>query len=415
MAGRPDSRGKALKNIATWLLTALLCLGAGLAAAQSAAPAEDIYLEAMRAISEARQADAGRLLERMVEQGPVNAGEWLDLAMVQCALGHKAEAEELFRRIEGYLPPPGILDIIAQQRRDGCQSWAAHQQWALTVARGADSNVNQGASNPFFTIGDGAPLQLLPEYQPHSDRYTVLSGDYQRELDQDGDTAYFEGHVHQNDHQSLYNTVSGFAGIDHPMHWGDWRLGSAAQVGLLTLGGQLYQEQALLQLRATPPLPLPEPLRLDLSTSYSRTDYKTLSNFNASTWELRSQLNYHKDALQGLASLGYQYDLGHNNRPGGDRQGWSARLFGHGVVAGEVQAELDWSLQDWHGSLPYSPGLIDTRRDESTRTLRAALIYPLSTRQALHLEWRQVRNGDNISIFQYDSRSLQLSWHWYGL
>jgi hypothetical protein len=44
--------------------------------------------------------------------------------------------------------------------------------------------------------------------------------------------------------------------------------------------------------------------------------------------------------------------------------------------------------------------------------LRASLAYPIGKHQALQVEARAVRNRENISIFQYNNRQLQLSWQW---
>jgi hypothetical protein len=40
------------------------------------------------------------------------------------------------------------------------------------------------------------------------------------------------------------------------------------------------------------------------------------------------------------------------------------------------------------------------------------LSYPLAAHQSLNLEARAVRNAENISLFQYNSRQIQLNWQW---
>ncbi len=400
-----------MKNRLSHLLLAAF-LAAGTASAQEAS-GEDLYLKAMQAISEGRQADAGLSLERMIEMGPQNAGEWLDLAMVHCALGHAREAAALFDSIEQrFAPERGVLGLIEQQRAQGCQPVQPLRQWALSLARGHDSNVNQGASNPYYSIG-GTPIQLLPEYQPRGDGYTALSADFLSNLGNNGDTAFVQAHLRQQDHLSAYNTISLFAGLDHPWRYGRWRWRSTAQLGLLTLGGQLYQEQVQLLVRATPPLQLPDKLDFHVQGSLARTDYKTLSNFNSSTVELRSVLGYRDVALQGQLSMALQYDQGPLARPGGDRSGWNLRAFVHSDLGDKLQGELDLSRQNWDGKNNYSPGLIDLHRNQATLAWRATLIYPLSRSQTLQLEWGQVHNRESISIFQYDSHQLQLTWKYY--
>ena len=378
----------------------------------------DLYQEAMQSIAEGRQLEASRTLAKMIAQGPANAGEWLDLGMLQCALGNREEAEQIFQNIERrFDPPKGIRDIIDQQRIQGCYVWQAHSQWALTVARGFDRNVNQGASNPLYTIGDGAggsggTLELLPEYLPQADRYSVISADYLRDLDQNGTLGFMQLYVRHNDALSRYNTISLYGGAERAWRFKRWQVRATGALGALSLGGQLYQKQVQLQGRVTPPLTLPKGMEWTLMGGLTHMSYQTLSNFDANISELRNTLSYRADAYQTQLSVGWQNDHAVSSRPGGDRQGASAGVFVHGKLWRQFEGELDWTLQRWNGASAYSPGVIDVVRRQDTRALRAALLYPVSANSTVQLEWRQVHNRENISIFQYDNRQLQLSWRW---
>ncbi|MBV7537497.1 tetratricopeptide repeat protein [Duganella sp. sic0402] len=400
-----------MKNYLPALLGGLLCTA--IACAQEAPVEEDLYLTAMQSIADGRRADASLILDRMLTRGAQHAGEWLDLAMIQCALGNDAEAEALFLRIEReYQPPQGIRDIIAQQRQQGCFRWKPQVMWSVNGARGYDSNVNQGASTPFFTDSNGVPLELLPEYKPHADHYSIASADYLREISPDGDIAFAQAHLRKYDRESGYNSASIFIGAEHPWQAGRWQMRSTALLGALTLGGSLYQEQAQLQLRAAPPLKLPKGYDFALLGSVSRTRYTTLSNFDSTTVELRNILGYRTSSSQLQAAFGYQRDLGSAARPGGDRSGWSMRLYGRRTLFDALQGELELTGQRWSGQNVYSPGLIDVVRKQNNLVLRSVLSYPIQRDQTLQLEWRQVRNRENISIFQYDAHQIQLSWRW---
>lgn len=382
------------------------------AAAAVAIAAPDLYLEAMRALTEGRQDDAAAILERMHQLGPRHAGEWLDLALIHCALGNAERAEALFSDIETrFAPPVGIRNIIANQRKLGCLGWQANRQWSLGLSRGSDSNANQGASNGNFII-DGAPAELLAEFRPRPDQFSAATLDYFRELNRNGDIAYVQAGARRYDRLSQYDTMSLFAGAEHPWRAGRWQLRGSAMAGVVTLNGRLYQQQGQLQLRATPPLALPESLKLQVSAAVTRLNYKTLSNFGATTLELRTLLDYRKDTLRLQSSVGLLDDRGNAARPGGDRRGWSARLSGRRALVGPLQGELDLSYLRWQGEAAYSPRFIDARRRQGTGSARAALIYPLGAEHSVQLEWRQVDNRENISIFQYRSRQLQLSWQW---
>ncbi|UTY58025.1 tetratricopeptide repeat protein [Massilia sp. erpn] len=407
----------------------LLFLGAALAAllalpgaAQTPAGADaragaeaDLYLLAMQAIAEGRRSEASQILVRMIAQGPRQAGEWLDLAMLQCALGHAEEAEQLFRTLEtSFAPPPGVRELIAQQRERGCAGWKRLVQWSLSATRGHDRNVNQGASNALFQIGDGPPLELTPDYLPKADAFSAVSADLYSDLNQDGTLGMLQVQARRNDTLSSYNTISLFGGVDHPWRLGRWRLRNHVALGAFSLGGRLYQLQSQAQLRATPPLALPAGMELNLAAGLAHTNYRTLSNFDSNTAEVRAILNQRSSTRFAQLSLSGLYDRATANRPGGDRKGWYASVFGRQLLRPGLEAELEWTLQHWQGQSAYSPGFIDATRHQLTHTLRSTLVYNLNSETALVLDWRKVRNQENIPIFQYDNQVVQLSWRWRG-
>jgi hypothetical protein len=385
--------------------------------AQDKAQAEvqaDLYEEAMTAITEGRRSAASTILAQMIAQGPNDPGGWMDLAMLQCALGHGDEAEQLFRSIETKLnPPQNVRDIIAQQRANGCLAAALRKQWGVSVARGYESNVNQGASNPFFELsGSNTPLQLQPEYLPQGDQYSIVSGDYLQDLSQDGDVGFLQLHVRHNDRLSKYNTISLFGGVDHPLRWKRWKGRATAIAGALTLDGRLYQQQAGVQLRVVPPVPLPQRWELSFQTGLTHLAYKTLNNFDSNSSELRSTLTYRTSEHQAQFTTGVTNDHAVAERPGGNRHGWQAGFNARSRLWGDMEGEFDLSRQHWQGQSVYSPGLIDIIRDQDTRTIRGTLLYPLSQRAVLLVDLRHVRNHENISIFQYNNRQIQVSLRW---
>ncbi len=379
---------------------------------------QDLYMDAMHSIAEGRPDEASDALTRMIEQEPQHAGAWLDLAIIQCELGHATEAERLFQIIEErFAPPPGIREVIAAHRAKGCKGWEARSQWSLALGRGVDSNVNQGASSPTFSIGSGnsrIDLQLLPEYLPQHDQYTLLAAEYSRDLDKSGSVGFVQLRSRVNDSLTRYNTTSLRFGLEHPWRIGDWGLRTTGALGLLTLGNQLYQKQGQLQLRVAPPLALPEHFRFNVLTGLTRVQYDTLANYDSNTIEGGGVLMYQDGKSRVEASAGYLTDRGAASRLGGNRSGWYAGIQGSRRLGHDMTGELGWSQQHWLSTTPYSPGLIDQIRRQDTQLLRAALIVPIKPQHSLQIELRQVRNNENISIFQYNSQLLQVSWQWVG-
>jgi hypothetical protein len=382
-------------------------------------PSQLLYRDALQSIAEGRNNDASETLSRVIDSEPMHAGAWLDLGLIQCALGHGDEAERLFATIETrFDPPPGILELIANARTEGCKAWQPHSQLTLLLARGWDQNVNQGSTGSYSITGtDGLPVDipLTADFRPRHDQYTLASVDYLRDLSSNGTIAFLQLQARRDDRIAEYNTNSLFAGVETPWRLRDWTLRGTAMVGLTTLGGQLYQKQGQLQGRITPPLPLPGSVQVSFSASLTHLHYLTLDNFDSNTIEAGGQLTYRGKNDYASAALTYLEDRATGQRPGGDRSGTLANLLWRRGLGMGLTGELGLTRQTWNSVSAYSPGLIDQVRDQDTRVLRAALSYPVGRSQVLKLELREVHNQENISIFQYNDRQIQFSWQWQGL
>lgn len=379
---------------------------------------EDLYLDALRAIHEHRSQDAKDILSKLITIEPQHAGALLDLAIIQCELGNAKEAENLFADIvTRFAPAPAILEVIAKHRAQGCQSPRANSRFSILLERGIDSNVNQGASNPNFGLGSGAnhiDLQLLPEYLPKKDTFSTISADYLRELIPGSTIGFAQLRVRKYDDLSQFNTLAIGVGVEHPWKLGNWNVSQMAMLGGLTLDSHLYQTQQLLQTRVVPPIKLPDSMQWSLIGGVTRTQYPTLLGYDANTWELRSLFSYQKNAYRAQASIAYLSDRANSNRIGGHRSGELASLQGRGRINDQVFGELGWTFQRWQSEQVYSPGLIDVARNQRTQTIRAALSFPVRENHSLLFEVRQVKNRENISLFEYNSKVLQASWLWQG-
>lgn len=399
---------------------ALLLAAAGARAQAGAADAEDpqqkLYRQAMQSLAEGRKQDASAELLDLVAREPLHAGAWIEVALIQCELGHADEAERLFATVETrFSPSRDILDVIANARETGCKRWQPSSSLSLMVGRGADQNVNQGASTSTFVVDRGGPIELplLPDFLPRRDDYSVLSANYTRDVTANGSAGFATLQLRRNDTFNQYDSAALFAGIESPYRLGRWTMRTTGMLGLVTLGGHAYQRQVVAQARVVPPLTLPWGAQFNLMGGITHTEYLTLNNFNSTTGELRGQLLYRKDDQFASASIGYLNDHALGQRPGGDRAGMMVGVFARRRLFGALTGEVGYIRQNWNSQLPYSPELlIDQVRAQATHTVRAALTYPLAGNHSLQLEARVVRNKENISIFQYNNRQLQLSWIW---
>lgn len=403
--------GLAFRNGLVVLAICLLGVGGRPVAAD-----DGLYEQAMELISEGRYGEANAVLRRLVDAEPEHAGAWLDIAILQCSIGNADDAETLFTAIETrFSPPPAIREVIAQQRARGCRRELPEAYARVRIGRGYDDNVNQGARNLNFSIGSGNSLinlVLTPDFAPKADHFTGLTTDYVQPLTPGGTLGFVQFQSRRYDNYSTYDLGSLVAGVEVPWRKGDWQWRGNFAFGALTLGGGLYQRQGQVQLQLTPPQALPAGWEASGVAGWTRIEYPTLTSFDSQVWDARGLLTYRSADAYAQGSLGYAYDHGTQTRPGGDRQGLVASLTARRRLAGEVLGELGWNQQNWNGERMYSPGLIDVAREQRTRLLRAALIVPLCKQQALHLEYRNVRNRENISLFEYREQMLQLSWQW---
>ena len=399
------------------LIGALLLLAGCAQAAEQYEPVvqEELYLAALRALADKRPEDAAELLTQFLKNEPRHAGAWLDLAISQCELGNAVEAERLFKEIEQrFAPPPGIMEVIAAKRASGCKPQTLRPaSWQMSAARGHDSNVNQGASSANFNPGGNqGDFELAPEYLPKADSYTALSGDYFYPLDAQGGMAIAQVRLRENDHVHDQDSASVQGSYVQPWQWGKWRMRGSASASALTLGHALYQRQASVQLRAAPPLPLPEHFDLALVPVLSYAQYPTRPEYSATSGELGLNLSYAARHAQALVSLGATADHGRDDRPGGNRKGWFASAQWYDAIDDRLSTDFGLFHQHWHSSEDYAPGLIDMTRHQATSIARAAVQYAFRPHQSVQLEWRVAQNRENITLFQYNERVIQLSWRW---
>ena len=388
-------------------------------------PDDVLYREALRLLDDGRPDEAAKMLQRFVGQQPKHAGAWLDLAISQCELGNAAEAERLFGEVERrFNPPPGILEAIAHYRARGCRKSVAGGgkpggALLLSATRGYDDNVNQGASNPRFAIGTGSEqtdYELSPDFLPRSDGFNQLSASWLRPVGKADTNAIVQVYSRWHDRERDLDSASVLGAVEHSWTPGAWRLRGTAALGYVTLDRALYQRQEQLQVRATPPLNtmlgLPQGVEFAVSANASRVSYPTRPAYDGTTLELGGILGYRGKRQLTQATLTRLDDDSGVGRPGGDREGWFGNLQWYGELTERVTMEAGLSHQYWRGADIYSAGLIEARRRQNMTTLRAAGQWALRPHTSLTLEWRGTFNRENISLFQYNSRALQLSLRW---
>ena len=380
------------------------------------AHADTPYNEAMQAIAEGRLSDAERLLTSLIKDEPRHAGAWLDLAMLYCASGNKLGAERLFLDIEQqFAPPPAILDVISRQRLAGCKGWQARSEYTLRLTLGHETNANQGASNPLYAFGSGlsqVELVLLPAYLPKPDSYKATYFELTRQINPDGLAAVMQFQTRNYDNLSQLNSHSVFLGAELPIIWRNWLFKNSVAAGWMTLGEKLYLRQEQLQLEARPPIGLPPEWQASVAAGSKKFGYPTLPGFDAQWREVKGMLSYTQPNYAIQTSLSSVQDVQSGQRPGGDKRGNLKGLSLRRAWNSEWSSELGLQSQTWVGERLYSPGLIDVLRQQQTLTKRMNLNWSYAHNQALILEYKEVKNDENISIFGYRNKQWLLHWQW---
>jgi hypothetical protein len=411
-----------MKLFASRAYAAFSLLLAGAAYAQelpvTAPPEQDLYLQALQSIAEGRRADASAELRLLIKQAPDHAGAWLELALTQCSLGNSDDAERMFATIETrFEPSAAILELIAATREQGCTKWDVFHSTVVSASRGIDQNVNQGALTSRYLVdapSGQVEYELSDDFTPRRDQYSQVSGEYMREVTPNGTLAFAQYQLRHNDRLQQYDTSSLFAGMEAPWRLGRWQVRTTGTLGLVSLGGRLYQRQTQIQARVIPPLRLPLGTKFNFVSALTYNSFPSLTNFDSRTHELRAHLSWRANGggTYTSATIGYLYDHALALRPGGDRNGTFANLLLRSHQGRGINTELGYSHQTWHSSRAYSPGLIEQIRSQVTQVVRGTISYAIGKSQTVILEARAVRNRENISIFRYNNRQLQLSWQW---
>ena len=111
-----------IRLFARQLLCSVLLFASGAAFAAS----DESEMEAVtRAIIGGDLSTALKMLRRMEQTAPEDAGGLLDVAMLYCEAGQSDDAERVFQLLETkYAPPPAIQQLINYTRQlgqvDGC-------------------------------------------------------------------------------------------------------------------------------------------------------------------------------------------------------------------------------------------------------------------------------------------------------
>lgn len=351
------------------------------------------------------------------------AGSWLDLALRLCQKGHGALTAQMLHYIEqAFSPPAGVMEVIDLVRRSGCGGptpvakdvSAPRSRGSLSVQRGRDSNVNQGATNELFELGSAFPgvvVSLTPEFLPVGDQFSTLDAGLSFGQPNDLQGAVQLRFKHY-DSQRRFNTGVAIGTLEQGWRCGDGLCTVSGTLGAIGLGTRLYQTLGQAQLSWSIPMgepPVSQALTLD--ASIARQMFSTQPAFDA--WLAQARASW-RVLLGGVDLLQLSLALGVDEptaaRPGGSRLLTSLGASGTHEFA--YQFVLDWNVQRQvtREAEAYSPGLIDETRRPVLQSVVLGLTKPVAASQRLRLELRHTSHRDVVSLFTYRNTGFSLAW-----
>lgn len=455
---------RCLVGMSLWALSAVACAqvtgvagATAITATSSASSSDQMYQDAVTALSQGNTAQAQRLLQEVVQHIPNHAGAWLDLALLHCQLGNAEETEKIFQKIERELQAPeSILALMQKTREQGCRvpvAWIKQAQ----VSVGHASNVNYAPADGVIRFANNAPfpeLVLSPNNRPKGDRFVF--GELVGVLPASQENlagAQWQGVLQYKKYQDATNfdslIVAGGAswrGLVRDLS--DTRLQAAgrlfeswevnAYASHWTMGASAYETSAQVWLNtwsawledgahvdgsngnsnsAWQRLSLGLPWRWGIETGLSTYLYPQNHQYNALRWDakLRSQWRSQWAGLSHVATVavGLVVDEAIQQRPGGRRFGNTA----------QAQLETQWTEKDtsvvylqqqWlQETSPYNDFFFgDTKRAPLSYAAGLRYTHRLAAAHQVYVQGSYQKVQDQINLFSYKNQTLNIGYQW---
>jgi tetratricopeptide (TPR) repeat protein len=376
---------------------------------------ETAYNRAQATIQAENWQEAIKQLEALYREAPEHAGALLDLAVLYCRIGNETKVDETLNRLESHFSlPPAIQAVVDTLRLRSCSRSDVGTRWRFETALGYDKNINQGSALRSFTLGGGSipelDVTLDEDFLPRTSPFAS----FQAEIIHNR-SAYRRFYaVFQTRNYSAtsdYDEMAALVGYEKALFNPDWGISSTLNVALRSLGGQLYQQALLAELKAAPVsvqfgnVGLGFNLRTVLANYPSRA---VLDNWETSftvpaIWQLSDQV-----ALR--FSLGWLYDAARNARPGGSRAGPTASIEWLQRLGYDSQLYMALDSRRLSGSFPYSPPLLEMTQRQRRHALTFAWEKNLSRSSSLRLEYQYTRNTDTIPMYHFNNGAVMVQW-----
>ncbi|MGY8526650.1 tetratricopeptide repeat protein [Paracidovorax citrulli] len=380
------------------------------AGGMSAIIVDDLYRQAEVAFVDERHGEAAMLLDTLVGMGPVNAGAWLDAAILYCKLYRGEKARALLARIRQEMnPPEAIRRVINLRMEEPCTPAPARPTFTLAASAGHTSNANYApsVSRVVFSPGSGLPpMELAPDAMARGDGFVNV--DLFGEIPVPG-SAYWSinGTFSTRQYRSMsgYDSTLAAAGATYrtPLWAGHFE--QRASVGQYWLGGRPYQRYLSLQTGYWFNRVQLMNKRVRFGADVALADQRYDSNplYNTHRIELRAKAEFQPSPYVNVLLLGGPiWERPMNDRPGGARSGYTVLAGANVLVWGQHSVSMLVQQQTMRESDPYFPGLFgDVVRRQTSRQWTVRYTVPVRRDLELYGQFTRQTVKDAIPLFSY--------------
>ena len=394
-----------------------------LASSSIAVAADETDMEAVtRAIIGGDIPAALKMLRRMEQTAPENAGGLLDVAMLYCEAGQSDDAERVFQLLEtNYAPPPAIQQLIDYTRQIGC---ARPPPRRLTlnygISAGYTDNVNAGPSSSTIRLPDAAPvreLTLLPSYLARADAFIGLEAAGEFQLPSENQLTLIGGlRARQYLSEPQFNYQQLLAGVSARQVISDRAWDGLLAGSALMLGGHLYETALNAQAGFWGEAIERQgrPARNGIDVLASVLQYPQNRSYDALLLELRGKSQWQlRDDTTALGAAGLVADTSLRDRVGGNRTGVMFSLRTETRLSEARQLNMHLQQYMLNDANIYNETLFgDLKRTPTSGFLSIRLQQKLNLKDSVYIQLTRNWREDAIPLFRMGSTVLQLGYQW---
>jgi hypothetical protein len=403
--------------------TSIIAAAVLLMSSSSAVAADETDMEAVtRAIIGGDIPAALKMLRRMEQTAPENAGGLLDVAMLYCEAGQSDDAERVFQLLEtNYAPPPSIQQLIDYTRQIGC---ARPPPRRLTlnygISAGYTDNVNAGPSSSTIRLPDAAPvreLTLLPSYLARADAFIGFEAAGEFQMPSENQLTLIGGlRARQYFSEPQFNYQQLLAGVSARQVISDRAWDGLLAGSALMLGGHLYETALNAQAGFWGEAIERQgrPARNGVDVLASVLQYPQNRSYDALLLELRGKSQWQlRDDTTVLGAVGLVVDASLRDRVGGNRTGVMFSLRTETRLSEARQLNMHLQQYMLNDANVYNETLFgDLKRTPTSGFLSIRLQQKLNLQDSVYIQLTRNWREDAIPLFRMGSTVLQLGYQW---